>query len=226
MTERASERAGHAVRCLKQAGARSVWLRRTAGGDAVVVKTWPLGPLMLAKLAVGLSQPQRQRLGARRTAAAGIATTPHRSGPRLVVRRGRPRLELVHGFAPGDDAFELVRAGGLPLPDRVRLARMCGGIVARYAGAGLLHRDLKLSNLVVDPGRTSVTVIDTIGVRKQRDAAVATARMLERLDVQLREEAIDVGRAARLAALLIALRPLAPPQRRGACRWLRRRPAR
>jgi tRNA A-37 threonylcarbamoyl transferase component Bud32 len=220
------------VVCLKQESARSVWLVQRPGQVPRVLKSWRLSPLLALKMLVGMGQPQRQVRGARGTARAGIRTPAVTRGPRLVRRGWVPVIEVELDYIAGDEAWALLRRGALDESDRMRLARECGACVARYRRAGLFHRDLKLANVIVDAQDRLVWVIDTVGVRPMRRAAAETARMLERLMVQMREQGLDVSPPVSRSMLRAALRPLTPRERRAvgaALRLhesrLRRRPA-
>jgi serine/threonine protein kinase len=214
-----------AIECLKSAGLRSVWLRQR-DGRRTVVKAWPLGPITVIKLALGISQPQRHRRGTRATADAGVPTPAIVGGVRLARRGLVPVVELEHEYADGDEALDLLERDTLTEEEHRGVARACGRIVDAYRRAQLLHRDLKLANLVVDPSRRSVSVVDTLGVRRTGDVAMSVARMLERLWVQIDQGSMGVHRETRVAALRAALRPLSRSDRRAAFRRLRayRRP--
>ncbi len=202
-----------AVECLKSAGLRSVWLMKRAGRAPRVLKAWPLDPLLAIKLLLGISQPQRQRRGAVRTSEARVLTPKVLRGPRLTRRGLLPVVELELAYVPGEPALELLRRDALSGSQQGRLGRACGEIVGLYAAAGLFHRDLKLSNLIVDLDRTTVWVVDTVGVRRMRRPASEVARMLERMWVEAGELQIKVAPALQAAVLRAALMQLPRPMR-------------
>jgi len=183
----------HAVRCLKRDGRRGIWLVQRAGHRAVTVKQWPLTFSMVAKLGLGIAQPQRQRRGARRLTRAGVRTPSPRGPIRL---RGRPRrVEVEHEYVEGRTALELLREEPDPIDraHRRALVRVVGAAVANIASAGLLHRDVKLTNLVIDdhdPPR--VWFIDPVGVRRAVDPVARFVRMFDRLAVEPTNQGIDL----------------------------------
>ncbi|MHC4991595.1 MAG: BUD32 family EKC/KEOPS complex subunit [Planctomycetota bacterium] len=188
----------------------------------LVVKTWPLTPALLLELMLGVGQPQRQVRGAALTRRAGI-DTPARRGRYRLSRHGlRPVIELRHEHVAGETAL-LVACEGRAA-EVSWLADACGRLVRLYRLAGVFHRDLKLDNLIVESDRRRLWLVDTVGVRRQRDPLIETARMLERLDVQLRERRATVSLSLRLAAMRAALQGLSGPQRRAVLRHLRERP--
>lgn len=192
----------HAVRCLKQAGARSVWLVVRPGESPRTVKAWPLTPLFALKLLLGQSQPQRHRRGARLLNAAGIRTPELRGGPRIVRRGGRLLVELELEHAAGELALDALRAAtkgearaeaGTEL--RAQMRDALDRLLDRLGRARLLNRDLKLSNVLfvpattVDakaahPGSLDVVLLDPVGVRRTRSTHAARARHEERLRVE------------------------------------------
>jgi hypothetical protein len=197
----------HAIRCLKPAGLRSVWLVHRPGEDPRTVKGWALTPWLALKLMLGLAQPQRQRRGSRRLGNAGVFS------PRIfrlcLSRRGRwPVVQLESQYIAGRTALELLNEDSNLLD-----AKIFGELVTTLAAASLFNRDLKLSNLVLDrQGR--LFVIDPVGVRLMRDPVRAIDRMLERLMIEPANAGITVPRRAVTQALFSALRPLAKPQRK------------
>jgi hypothetical protein len=209
----------HAVRRLKDAGRQSVWLIRRPGEQPRTLKSWPLTPVLLLKLALGIAQPQRQVRGASRVAGAGVPTAKV-CGWRLAW--GRPRVEIELLWVPGRSAFDLVSPASLSAADRRRASAAVGRVVAGLVAAGLFNRDLKLSNLVVDfsAGRPEVWLIDTVGIRRLRRPAAEIARMLERLAVQPAECGIALSPSAWMPAMRHALGGLSAATRRAVVRRL------
>lgn len=181
------------MRCLKSEGGREIWLVQRAGQSPVTLKRWPLTASLIFKLGLGIAQPQRQRRGARRLLRAGVRTPPPR-GP-LRLRRRPWRIELEHDYIEGRTALELLHDRTQPL-ERAHwrtLGRAVGEAVAKIAAAGLLHRDLKLSNIVVDthePPRA--WFIDPVGVRRAVDPAGRFVRMFDRLAIEPTNRGFDL----------------------------------
>jgi hypothetical protein len=211
----------HAVRCLKAGGRADVWLIERPGGGRRVVRVWAFDPRTALQLLFGAAPPQRQVIGSRRLARAGIDVAPLHGLWRTTARERRRVIETEQDYVEGDNGLERLQAR--LDEDALRAgARAAGALVAQIARAGLVHRDLKLENLVVsgaDPVR--VTVVDTDGVRRCRDRARATARMLERLAVQPLNAGLALPRSVVVGAALSALGPLSREQRREAIRMLR-----
>jgi hypothetical protein len=238
----------HAVRRLKDAGRQSVWLVHRPGEQPRTLKTWPLTPLLLVKLALGIAQPQRQLRGARRLARAGIPTAevygmrvawsrpgpgwPRKQrGPRSPQgcrdrsehgRSRRPQVEIELAWVEGGSAYDLVSSESLSVSDRRRASAAVGRAVARLIEAGLFNRDVKLSNLVVGSTgqRPEVWLIDTVDIRRLRRPAVEIARMLERLAVQPARSGIALTRPSWVPAMRHALRGLPGATRRAVVRQL------
>src|SRR5262245_41150249 len=102
----------HAVRTLKDAGRRSVWLIHRPQEQRRTLKRWGLGPFMLLKLALGIAQPQRQAAGARHLEKAGIDTARVAGRWRLAWNRG-PLVELELEYVEGRSALDMARDRGL-----------------------------------------------------------------------------------------------------------------
>ena len=225
---RSNETPANAV-CLKSDGGHGVWLLRCPGELSRTLKVWSLGPWTLVKLVLGIAQPQRQVRGTRRLLEAGIPTPRCLGRLRVGLHRRRPVISLELEYAPGRTAWELVaREPGPQGPDdRLLLAcaRRLGELVARLAAAGIFHRDIKLTNVVVDtaPPEPAVSVIDTVGVRKMRRPGVEVERMLERFAIQPVVVALHLSRSLRLSVVHNALRPLPGSVRREVIERLRRR---
>jgi hypothetical protein len=215
-----SYRPAHAVRRLKDGGRRSVWLIHRPGQGLRTLKSWPLTPLLLLKLALGVAQPQRHGRGAKRLARAGIATPE-------ICRCGKARdglrVELELLWCPGRDAFELMSASELTEPECRRASAAVGGIVHALIAAGLFDRDLKLSNLIVDlsPPRAVVWLIDTVEVKPLRKPVDQIARMLERLSVQPARCNVPIAPSMWIPLLRRALAGLPAATRRAVIRHLK-----
>jgi len=176
----------HAVRRLKESGEHPVWLVQRPGEAPRTLKTWSVTPAMCVKLALGIAQPQRQIAGARRLERAGLRTPAIPGGWRF-ARRERRVVEMELAFVEGLSALEAIGDRTLAGPYRRAASAAVGEVVAGMVEAGLFNRDMKLANLILaDRGeKTDVWQIDTVGVRTTRRRVKETARMLERLGVQL-----------------------------------------
>ena len=214
----------HAVKCLKSAGLNSVWLIHRPGEGSRTLKTWPVTIELLFKIVLGIAQPQRQILGAKRLARAGVDPATVCGSWRFVRRDRRSFIQLELDYVPGPSALEALREQNLSQAERRWAAAAVGRIVAKLAVAGLFHRDLTLTNLIVketsEPAQ--ICVVDTVGVRRIRRPVPEIARMLERLMVQPDFNRIPVPRTVWMPLLLAAMRPLAPTTRQAVLRTLRR----
>ena len=77
-------------------------------------------------------------------------------------RRRSARLSAELECAAGVDLWTLLRRGGgeLPARDLLDVATGCAAALRRLHAAGLLHRDLKLENVMWDPAQRRVRLID------------------------------------------------------------------
>ncbi|MFO0828250.1 MAG: phosphotransferase [Phycisphaerales bacterium] len=187
-------------RVLKRESGRGVFLVREPDGSRVLVKRWPFSPWECVKLVLGISQAQRQLRGARRLAAARVATPRPRRGTRVVRDHGlftEVRLEWIDGEPLLD---RVVRADAA---EQGRLGEAMAAILRRLAAARLFHRDAKLSNFIVTPAG-EVVAIDPVGVRRSRDPARERDRASHALACELsppdRERAAEFLRAASVAS--------------------------
>ena len=178
----------HAVACLKEEGLRSVWLVEPPGEARRTAKYWPVTPWSALKHCMGISQPARQLRGARRLAAIGVATPRVVSGPKVVASEAGRLFCMELDYIHGSTVMECLQDSTLDVSSLQSVARQLGKAVHLIAGAGLLHRDLRLSNVIVEHGDhgPNAWMIDPVGVRRCQSRVVATARMLGRLDVEIR----------------------------------------
>jgi hypothetical protein len=209
----------HAVRPLKEAGRRSVWLIQRPSQAPRTLKRWGLGPGMLVKLALGIAQPQRQVAGARLLAGAGIPTPRLAGGWRVRWRKG-PVVELEIDYVEGRSALDLARDPGLRGAELRRVSEAVGRLAASMVSAGLFNRDMILANLVIDE-QHQAWQIDTVDVRRAGDRAQAAARLIERLSIQLPVMRDRLVHAAWMPGLRRILRALTDADRARAIRWLR-----
>lgn len=202
----------HAVRCLKAEGRRSVWLVQRPGMAATTVKCWPVTPALLLKLALGISQPQRQIRGTRTLQDAGIPS-PAIVGPWRFARRGGRRvveLEIIH--APGVSALTFLENPPPDLTDERmrRIGAAVGATLASMTLKGVFNDDMKPDNLIVDESTDPMTVwvIDTLAVRRTLLDAEPLAEMLSKMARVPDVLGLTVPRSAWLSILHAALRPL------------------
>jgi len=149
-------------RHLGSGGMASVWLARDETlRRAVAIK------LMADTLADDERWLERFKREAR---AAGALSHPH-----IVqvfdfgVEEHRPYLVMAH--VPGGSLRDRLRAGG-PLPDPAALARELLGALAHVHGAGIVHRDVKPGNILLDEhDRSHLT---DFGVARPQDATTMT----------------------------------------------------
>ncbi len=213
----------HAVKCLKSAGLNSVWLIHRPGEGPRTLKAWPVTIELLFKIVLGIAQPQRQIRGAKQLARAAVDPATVCGSWRLVRRDRRSFIQLELDYVPGPSALEALRERNLSEAERRRAATAVGRIVAKLAVAGLFHRDLTLTNLIVKDASepAQICVVDTVGVRRIRRPVPEIARMLERLVVQPDFNRIPVPRMVWMPLLLAAMRPLAPTTRQAVFRTLK-----
>jgi hypothetical protein len=172
----------HASHCLKEDDRQSVWLIEAPGEPARTLKVWTLTPILAAKLALGIAQPQRQVRGGRRLRQAGVDTPQPVGSWRLSRRDGGWVVELALEHVPGRPAQELLERAPEDATRIERCAQRVGHAVHAIASAGLLHRDLTLNNLIVDESDDDrVWVIDPVGVRPALDRSRSLLRMFDRL---------------------------------------------
>lgn len=214
----------HAVRCLKEAGAHSVWLIERPGQAPVTLKTWRLTVARALKLLIGLAQPQLQVRGTRRLQRLGVRTPALLGGWKLTSRRGSPLLTVELRYVPGHSALDLLDNGKIEPCAGRSCARQIGRAVRILAENGYFHRDFKLNNVVIDDSdEPAIWVVDTVGVRRISDRLAAIMRMLDRLFLQAASR--PAARPPRLWGPLLreALAGLAAADRRNAIRQLRKR---
>ncbi|HMN95683.1 MAG TPA: lipopolysaccharide kinase InaA family protein [Phycisphaerales bacterium] len=214
-------------RCLKEAGLRSVWLVRRPDGGLRTVKAWPMTPGIQLRVLFGASQPQRHARAARRLAAAGVPTPQILSGPAVVRRDGARLLQIELEHVEGSNALEVFLRGDAS--ERAAAASAVAELLRRLVDARLFNRDLKLSNIVIaterrgspfgalsePPPRPSGWLLDPVAIRRMRRPRHETARMLERLAIELRERGLAIPKA--LAAPVIGAARAALPGRRRPC---------
>ena len=213
----------YTIRCLKDAGPSSLWLIHRPSQELRTLKRWLFTPALMAKFILGISQPQRQVRGANRAINAGIDAAYITGNPKFVWKDGVPNIEMELNYIEGCSVLDALRTNALTEKELRNASRSLGQIVAKLAVAGLFHRDMTLSNIIIEKGSDPLALhlIDTVGIRRIRRSIPEYARMLERLAVQPAFEKIDIPSTIWMPLLLEALRPLAPHNRRGVLRWLK-----
>ncbi|MHC4908145.1 MAG: BUD32 family EKC/KEOPS complex subunit [Planctomycetota bacterium] len=220
----------YSTQCLKRDGRRCVWRVDAPGRPPSVMKVWPLQVGLVLKMLLGLAQPQRLRRDAELLLAAGLPTPP--VDRRWTIGRdndGRV-LGLTMPWIPGVSGLEALKRSADPsmLPRVREAATQAGSIVAAHAGAGVVNRDLKLTNLIVDGldgGTTAavhVSVIDP-DLRRARSRPAAIARMLERLNIEPADFGVSVPWSVHRAAVRAATCDRGRADRRAVLRMLRSR---
>jgi serine/threonine-protein kinase len=148
-------------RTLGRGGMAAVWL----GEDEVLER--PVAVKVLSDTIAG--DPGFVARFRREAQTAAGLTHPNLVGVYDFSEEGE-RPYLVMQFVPGESlAARLER--GLEV-DRERLARELLDAVAHIHGAGILHRDIKPGNIVLEPGGTA-KLID-FGIAQPRDATALT----------------------------------------------------
>src|ERR671936_360212 len=122
------------------------------------------GPMSNAGLDVALKIVAREGKAAARAEreAAAAARLRHPSCLRAYAfARDYRHVYIAYEFVPGRTFREAMRAGELPDAAAIEAcAQVCEGLAHAHA-AGILHRDVKPSNvLLADGGRVSVRLLD------------------------------------------------------------------
>lgn len=175
----------HAVEHIKgRRDGRAVWKLERPGAGPSTLKTWPLGPKLVLTGLIGLAQPQRQRRGAGRLHSMHVSTPAIIAGPSWSLSGCTLEIDWVHGST----ALEYLE--GEPSSSDVTraVATEVGLMIDRIASGGFVHRDMKLSNIIIEDSgdQRQAWLIDTVDVRRSFSKPWAIYRMLERLDVELR----------------------------------------
>ncbi len=209
----------HAMERLKGHGnGYAVWRLTHMDGTESTLKSWPLLFKSLLTLPVGMAQAQRQARGTRRLLAIDVPTPVVVSGPRCIGLTVQLELQWIDGCT----ALDMLRDGDIDVSVLRAAAVQLGGIISRIATGGFMHRDLKLSNIIIERGEDGLQpwLIDTVGVRRCMSTSGAVYRMLERVQAEIRNEPELVG-PLRMAVVRAAFRSLPRSTRRAVCRRLR-----
>jgi len=151
------------LRPLGSGGSGSVWLARDEQtGLDVALKIVP-------REGKAAARAERE--------AQAAAKLPHPSCLRAYAfARDSRHVYIAYEFVPGRTFREVLRAG--ELDDRAAIeacAQICDGLAHAHA-AGILHRDVKPSNvLLADGDRTSVRILD-FGLARMAEAETLTAQ--------------------------------------------------
>jgi hypothetical protein len=188
------------VRRLKDAGRQSVWLIQRPGEQPRTLKSWPLTPLLLVKLALGIAQPQRQLRGARRVARAGIQT-PEVCRFRMAWAEqgghGRPRP----GGPPEQGGHGRPRPGGPPEQGGPRSPEGCTH-KGEHGRSGRPQPRIEIE-LAWAPGFSALELVSSASLSEadRRRASAAVGRLVARLveanlfnrDLKLSNVVVDVS---------------------------------
>ena len=148
---------------LGEGGMGRVYRARLADGEEIALK---LVKAELAKDAVFLKRFDRE---------AGIASRiehPHVVGViDKGIHNGIPYMaqKFIRGGSLQD---RIEKEGPLPLPDAVKVCQEVGSGIDALHAAGLIHRDLKPGNILLDEQGTAY--ITDFGLAKDREASVLT----------------------------------------------------
>src|SRR3954467_3145354 len=151
------------LRPLGSGGSGSVWLVRDEHtGLDVALK-------IVARAGKAAARRERE--------AAAAARLRHPSCLRAYAfRRDSRHVYIAYEFVPGRTFREALRAGELNAPAALEACgRICDGLAHAHA-AGILHRDVKPSNvLLADGDRVSVRLLD-FGLARMAEAETLTAQ--------------------------------------------------
>jgi tRNA A-37 threonylcarbamoyl transferase component Bud32 len=183
-----------AARVFKHDGRSRVWLVEASDGP-VVVKRFEYARWRQAAAAVlGLHPAQRERRAARRLIKADLPVAPIIAfGAEWAV--GGASLWLATRYV-GPSVHEVLRTDGASRA----LLDAIATVTAALLRAGFVHRDHKVSNLLVDDaGRVWLT--DVGAIRRSR-AAQARRRTLTTLSKTLREVGVSEAEWAEMASTI------------------------
>jgi len=147
--------------CLKPGESRSVW-RVTTSTEVVTIKCRRQSLWGWLRFALGQSPLHREVKGAAVLAGAKIRTAVP-----LALCRGSRTQCLILRHVPGRTLLECMADANLTNAQRQRIAISVGRQLRQMGEQGVMNRDHKPSNLIVDDdiaGEPLVTVIDAAGV--------------------------------------------------------------
>lgn len=198
--------------CVKRDGLKATHLGalRTSGGCVMVaLKLRPRGRFA----AIKGSQLSRQRRGADRLRAADVTA----AAPIALLRETHaPRREaLLLARLAGVDLIHILSSGAADEAALRTCARNAGALARQIAGARLLFRDMKLSNIILGEDNR-LGLVDTVGVRRIGFGSRARRRAIERMLLAMLKEAAGTRllptRAQRMRCLRAALGEAASKQ--------------
>ncbi len=127
----------------------------------------------VARSLLRLTKAHRQWRGAERLEKNGL-----RAARGVAILRGQTRTGAVEVLVlealPGRTLLECLADTEIGVCQQHRLARAVGRHIASLCLAGIVNRDTKPSNLLVDwseAGKPSITVLDTVAISRQPGAA-------------------------------------------------------
>lgn len=134
---------------LGEGGMGSVWRAEDPLlGRAVALKFLPQS---LASSPAARQRFVREAQAASRLEHAAIATV-------YDAGEADGQVYIAMQLVPGETVAERVRRGALPLPEAVRIAARCAEALAHAHARGIVHRDVKSSNLMLADGHRVVLV--------------------------------------------------------------------
>lgn len=111
-----------------------------------------------------------------------IQTTAKLNHPHIVtlLESGTTRTEprrpfYVMRFIDGDTLRDLIARGPLPIPEALRIARQVAGALGHAHRHGVIHRDIKPGNIMIEDGHTWVTDFGIARAMAATDANAVTS---------------------------------------------------
>lgn len=159
-----------------------VWAIRRPNGDNVVIKQYVYSPLkQKCELSLGVHLGQEEIRGNRSLAEAGVPVVPIEEAGCESWTWGC-RVWLMTPLT-GRSLQKTIRVLGAQEPACRRLVEKAATLTVSLLEAGMILRDLKTSNIVVEPGG-EMLLIDAGGIRRIRSRR-CVARMLKTMDRSL-----------------------------------------
>ncbi len=87
-------------------------------------------------------------------------------------------VAMVYEYLPGSSLDTLIAARGLPVADALRYGESLARILGEVHAAGIVHKDIKPSNVIVDVVTARLWLID-FGISTSLDSVQSTQRSLE-----------------------------------------------
>ena len=206
------------IQILKENQGSTVWVEQGDDGRACTIKAWSLSPWFALKCLLGISQPWRHWRGGRRLRRQNLAS-PEVLSVGLGWRGAWPVLKIRMPFIIGSTAAEQISES--PSSVGHDIAARLGEAVSILAHAGLRHRDLKLSNIVLQRDSNEIWFIDPVGVMRDRNLVASIVCMLDRLEVEIRDGLVPRPTGATVVVLRSSIRGLGREDRRAVLQQLR-----